>query len=98
VARTPARRLDVELGSDEHGDIRSVAAGEWISASDAVRMIGTPSHRVEDLIANGHLEAAASPSADLGTTGSSVEREIASPHVELVAWGGTGGRRAMTWV
>jgi hypothetical protein len=30
-------------------------------------MLGTPPHRVENLIANGHLVAATSPSDDLGT-------------------------------
>jgi hypothetical protein len=47
-------------------------------------MIGTRPHRVENLIANGRLEAAVSPSDDLGTTGASVEREL--------AW-----RRASSW-
>jgi hypothetical protein len=71
-----ARRLPWNLTRANSGGIRSVAADECVSVIDAARMIGTP-HRVENLIANGHLEATVSLSDDLGTTGTSVERELA---------------------
>jgi crotonobetainyl-CoA:carnitine CoA-transferase CaiB-like acyl-CoA transferase len=68
--------MAVELGSEVQRRLRSVAADEWVSVADAARMLGTPPHRVENLIAHGHLVAATSPSDDLGTTGASIEREI----------------------
>jgi hypothetical protein len=77
MARTSARRWPWNWARTNSGDIRSVAADEWVSVTDAARMLDTPPHRVENLIANGHLEAAAGPSADLGTTGASVEGELA---------------------
>jgi hypothetical protein len=62
-------------------------------------MIGTPPHRVENLIANGHLEAALSPSDDLGTTCGSVERELAWRRTS--GWWRKAGRAVgdgMNWV
>jgi hypothetical protein len=76
MARTSARRWPWKWARATGGDIQPVAADEWVSVTEAARMLGTPPHRVENLIANGHLVAATSPLDDLGTTGASVEREI----------------------
>jgi hypothetical protein len=76
MARPSARQWPWNWARTYSGDIRSVAADEWVSVTDAARMLGTPPHRVENLIANGHLVAATDPSDDLGTTGASVEQEI----------------------
>jgi hypothetical protein len=84
LARASARRWPWNWAQANSGGIRPVAADEWVSVTDAARMLGTPPHRVENLIANGHLEAAVRPSDGLGTTCASVEREI--------AW-----RRASSW-
>jgi hypothetical protein len=76
MARPAARRWPWTWARASSGGIRPVAADEWVSVTGAARMLGTPAHRVDNLIANGHLVAATSPSDDLGTTGASVEREI----------------------
>jgi hypothetical protein len=76
MTSTSARRWPWNWARAKRGDIRSVAADGWVSVTEAARMLGTPAHRVENLIANGHLEAAVGPSDDLGTTGASVEREL----------------------
>jgi hypothetical protein len=77
MARSSTRRWPWTWARTYSGGIRPVAADEWVSVADAARMLGTPPHRVENLIANGHLAAATSPSDDLGTTGVSIEREVA---------------------
>jgi hypothetical protein len=75
MARTP-RRWPWNWARASRGGIRPVETHEWVSVTDAARMLDTPPHRVENLIANGHLVAATSPSDDLGTTGASVDQEI----------------------
>jgi hypothetical protein len=76
MARTSAGRWPWTWARASSGAIRPVTADEWVSVTDAARMLGTPVHRVENLIANGHLVAATSPSDDLGTTGAFVGQEI----------------------
>jgi hypothetical protein len=76
MTRSSARRWPWNWARASSGGIRPVAADEWVSVADAARMLGTPAHRVDNLIAYGHLVAATSSSGDLGTTAVSVEREI----------------------
>ena len=84
MARASARRWPWNWARANSGGIRPVAADEWVNVTDAARMLSPRPHRVETLIANGHLEAALSPSDDLGTTGVAVEQEL--------VW-----RRASSW-